>query len=265
MTLCCSNVSVSYGHHKALNGFSISLEAGEIRALVGPNGSGKSTALHALAGLLTPDTGRVEIDGRSIHDMKRRQLARTLAFLPQQPSAPEEMTVRQLVYQGRFAHVGLLRSYGREDEEAVRWALAGTGLDGMAERRLRDISGGERQRAWIAAALAQEASILLLDEPTSFLDIGHQVEVLDLLHRLSIERKTTIVMAIHDLNQAMSISDYLSLLDRGACLFDGPPSELAASGLIESTFRVSGRFVEIDHRPHFDIDLACRRRTVPRP
>ncbi|WFU11484.1 ABC transporter ATP-binding protein (plasmid) [Rhizobium sp. CB3090] len=260
MLLSCSRLSVAYGARRALKALNLSFRPGEIRALIGPNGSGKSTALQALSGLIKPAGGNTEIDGRPITSMSRRQLARHLAFLPQQPAAPDEMTVAQLVRQGRFAHVGLFRNYGPRDEDAIRWALESTGLHSFADRSLRELSGGERQRAWISAAIAQEARILLLDEPTSFLDIGYQVEVLDLVYRLSREKGVTIIMAIHDLNQAMSVCDQISLLDRGNLVFDGDPKVLADTGLIEKVFRVKGRFVPItsDAPPHFDVELAHR-------
>jgi iron complex transport system ATP-binding protein len=262
MTLSCSRLSVAYGRRKVLDGFELSLAPGEIRALIGPNGSGKSTALQTLAGLIAPVDGQAELDGIPVAALPRRDLAKRLAFLPQQPSAPDEMTVEQLVRQGRFAHVGLFRSYASHDEDAIRWALDCTGLSGLADRSLRALSGGERQRAWISAALAQEARVLLLDEPTSFLDIGYQIEVLDLVHRLSRERGVAIVMAIHDLNQAMAVADRISLLDKGRLVFDGEPAGLAASGLLEQVFRVRGRFIQLapDAPPHFDVELARRAR-----
>ncbi|SDA93773.1 iron complex transport system ATP-binding protein [Sinorhizobium sp. NFACC03] len=239
------------------------MEKGEIRALIGPNGSGKSTALQALAGLIAPSEGKAEIEGVALASMSRHAIAKKLAFLPQQPAAPDEMTVAQLVRQGRFPHVGLFRSYDRTDEEAIVWALESTGLSSLADRTLHELSGGERQRAWISAALAQEAGILLLDEPTSFLDIGYQVEVLDLVHRLSRERGVTIIMAIHDINQAIAVSDRISLLEKGELRFDGEPKMLATSGLIEKTFRVKGKFVEVDpdKPPHFDIELTRLHRS----
>ncbi|WP_077967283.1 ABC transporter ATP-binding protein [Ensifer adhaerens] len=257
MPLSCSQLTVRYGHRKALDGFSLSMEKGEIRALIGPNGSGKSTALQALAGLIRPADGQAAIEGVAVASLSRRAIAKKLAFLPQQPSAPDEMTIEQLVRQGRYPHVGLFRSYNRKDEQAIEWALESTGLTSLADRTLAELSGGERQRAWISAALAQEASILLLDEPTSFLDIGYQVEVLDLVHRLSRDRGVTIVMAIHDINQAIAISDRISLLDKGDLQFDGEPTALAQSGLIEKTFRVRGKFVEVapGKPPHFDVEL----------
>ncbi|RUM16517.1 ABC transporter ATP-binding protein [Rhizobium fabae] len=257
MPLSCSDLSVMYGQRKALSRFSLSLEKGEIRALIGPNGSGKSTALHALAGLIRPAEGRVSLDGVTVASMSRRMLARRLAFLPQQPTAPDEMTVAQLVRQGRYPHVGLFRSYDSRDEKAIEWALESTGLSELADRSLRELSGGERQRAWISAALAQEAEILLLDEPSSFLDIGYQVEVLDLVHRLSREKGVTVVMAIHDINQAIAVSDRISLLEKGQLRFDGAPRELAERDLVQEIFRVRGRFVQVSpySPPHFDVEL----------
>ncbi|MFC2253019.1 ABC transporter ATP-binding protein [Labrys portucalensis] len=260
MILSCSALSVSYGSHKALQRFDFRLERGEIRALIGPNGSGKSTALQATAGLIQPSAGRVTLDGRTLSTMSRRELARRLSFMPQQPQAPDEMTVEQLVRQGRFAHVGLLRSYGPADFDAIDWALESTGLTALAQRSLRQLSGGERQRAWISAALAQQADIIMLDEPTSFLDIGHQVEVLELLTRLARERAVTVVMALHDLNQAMAVCDRISLLEEGRLVFDGTAEALAASGLIERVFNVRGRFVSLGpgSAPHFDVEIGAR-------
>ncbi|HEV7310424.1 ABC transporter ATP-binding protein [Ensifer sp.] len=245
MLLKADDVTVRYAGHCALKTFSLGLGQGEIVALIGPNGSGKSTALHALAGLTRPDTGDVRLDGRSVRAWKRRHLARRLSFLPQAPLAPEGLTVAQLVRHGRFAHVGLFGSFTAEDRRAVEWALESTDLVDLADRDLRALSGGERQRAWIAAALAQEAAFLLLDEPTSFLDIGHQVEVLELLCRLRRERQMTVVVAIHDLNQAMAIADQIMLLARGETVFCGGARALSGSGLIEATFGVNGAF---EHR-----------------
>ncbi|PZQ88707.1 MAG: ferrichrome ABC transporter ATP-binding protein [Leifsonia xyli] len=259
MTLRCDGVTVRYGAREALKGFSLSLPKGEVRALIGPNGSGKSTALHALAGLIRTSAGAVTLDGSPIASIGRRELARRLAFLPQAPTAPDGMTVEQLVRQGRFAHVGLFGGYGPSDREAVAWAIEAAGLAPIAGRALAQLSGGERQRAWIAAALAQEADFLLLDEPTSFLDIGHQIEVLELTRRLATDRGTGIIVAIHDLNHAMAIADRISLLDRGALMIDADAGELARSGLIERCFGVRGRFeTGRDGRPSFHADIASR-------
>lgn len=260
--LSCQNISVSYGDRQALATFNLMLKQGEICTLIGPNGSGKSTALQVIAGLIRPKTGQVKIAQNIINTLSRRQISRILSFLPQHPKAPEEMTVCQLVRMGRFTHVGLFRRYHPQDEEAIIWALESTGLLSLAHRRLSEISGGEQQRAWISAALAQEAKVLLLDEPTSFLDIGYQVEVLDLIHKLSRERQITIVMSIHDLNQAMSIADRVVLLSQGNLCFNGVPAELAQTELIKTIFRVKGRFVPLpgDATPYFDVELAHRQK-----
>jgi len=265
MNLICSKLCVTYGSIQALKGLNLSIKSGEIRTLIGPNGSGKSTALQALAGLIKPSSGEVTLEKKPISSLPRRQLAKKLAFLPQQPIAPDEMTVMQLVRQGRFAHVGLLKNYKPHDEEMIQWALMSTGLTHFAERYLRELSGGERQRAWIAAALAQEAKILLLDEPTSFLDIGYQVEVLDLIHHLSRERGTTIIMAIHDLNQAMRVCDHICLLNKGELVFDGCPHDLPTTGLIEKTFNIRGHFVPISPNapPHFNVNLSRHQTASP--
>ena len=257
MSLSCSQLSVAYDRHTALKDFDLFCSKGEVRALIGPNGSGKSTALRAIAGLINLVDGQVQIEEKSIRSMSRRLLAKHFAFLPQHPTAPDEMTVAQLVRQGRFAHVGLFRRYSLRDEAAIRWALEITNLTGFVDRRLNQLSGGERQRAWIAAVIAQQAQILLLDEPTSFLDISYQVEVLNIIHRLSEEKGITVVMAIHDLNQAIAVCDRISLLDRGLLAFDGHPQALVSTDLIKKVFRVQGTFVPIREGapPHFDVEL----------
>lgn len=261
MPLACENLTVAYGRHPALRDISFGLDGGRVHALIGPNGSGKSTALHALAGLVRPAAGHVDLNGRRLDTLSRREIARQLAFLPQQPVAPDEMTVEQLVRQARFGHVGLFRRYRAEDEAAIRAALDQTGLADFADRGLGQLSGGERQRAWIAAALAQQAAILLLDEPTTYLDIGHQIEVLDIIHRLSRDQGVTIVMAIHDINQALSVADRILLLRRGQIAFDGTPSVLADTDMVQSIFGIRGRYVRIDADgpPHLDVELARRQ------
>jgi iron complex transport system ATP-binding protein len=242
MTLRADKATIRYGAVRALTDFSLTLNAPEIVALIGPNGSGKSTALHALAGLAPLASGSVTVDGRPVSSWPRRALARRISLLPQAPIAPEAMTVDQLVRQGRFAHLGLFQPFTAKDTEAVAWALEHTGLVELADRDLRALSGGERQRAWIAAALAQEASTLLLDEPTSFLDIGHQIEVLELLCRLSKSRGVSVVLSIHDINHALAIAERVLLLDRGALRFEGRPEDLAAGALVGDVFAVKGRF-----------------------
>ena len=260
-SLSCKDLSVSYGAHPALRSLTLDIPAGIIQTLIGPNGSGKSTALRVLAGLAAPTSGAATFGGRTLMQWRRAELAKHLSYLPQAPIAPTEMTVENLVRQGRFSHVGLWRRYAQRDRDAIQWALESTAMTPLAQRGLGELSGGERQRAWIAAALAQEAATLILDEPTSFLDIGHQAEVMDLLSALNRERGVTVIMAIHDINQAMMVSDRIALLDRGELKFFGDAAGLAQSGLIEATFNVAGRFVSLgdEHTPHFDVELKARR------
>lgn len=251
MPLRADEITIKYGAMTALDGLSIEVRPGEITSLIGPNGSGKSTALHALAGLARCTHGTVSLDAKPIETWKRRDLAKRLSFLPQNPTSPENMTFEQLVRQGRYAHLGLFQGFSRRDLAAVGWALEQTGLIELADRDLANLSGGERQRAWIAAALAQEAEILLLDEPTSFLDIGHQVEVLELLDRLSTERGIAVVLAIHDLNHAMAVADNVVLLSKGKLIFEGRSRELPNTSYLQTTFEVHGNFEATASGEHY--------------
>lgn len=255
-------VSMVFEGTHALRDVSVSVRPGRITAICGANGSGKSTLLKCLAGLETPTSGVVTLADRPLADLSRRDIARQLAVLGQNPETPAGLNVEELVEQDRYPHRPWLGRLTAHDREAIEAAIRRVDLGAMRGRQIATLSGGERQRAWISAALAQEAGILLLDEPTSFLDIGYQVEVLDLVHRLSRERGVTILMAIHDINQAIAVSDRISLLEKGVLRFDGAPRALAESGLIERTFRVKGRFVEVapDKPPHFDVELTTLHR-----
>ncbi len=265
MPLRADEITIKYGAMTALDALSIEVRPGEITSLIGPNGSGKSTALHALAGLARCTSGTVRLDARPLETWRRRDLAKRLSFLPQNPTSPENMSVEQLVRQGRFAHLGLFQSFSRKDLAVVDWALEQTGLVALADRDLANLSGGERQRAWIAAALAQEAEILLLDEPTSFLDIGHQVEVLELLKRLSTERGIAVVLAIHDLNHAMAVADNVLLLCKGKLVFEGRSHELASTNYLQTTFEVQGSFeAAASGEPYFRVPLGSVPSQDPR-
>ena len=188
------DLAAGYRDSRILDGLSLDIPPGRITAIVGANACGKSTLLRALSRLLVPASGAVLLDGRSVHAMPARQLARRLGLLPQSPTAPEGITVLDLVGRGRHPHQGLLGRWTAEDEAAVAQALDATGTADLAERAVDELSGGQRQRVWIAMALAQKTGVLLLDEPTTYLDINHQVEVLDLLVDLNLDRGTTIVM-----------------------------------------------------------------------
>jgi iron complex transport system ATP-binding protein len=225
----------------------LNVAQGEIVTLVGPNGSGKSTILRALARLMRPQAGAVYLDGRAIDRMSTRKVAQTLAILPQNPTAPDDLTVRDLVQRGRFARQTWWRTSSQHDRDVVRWALEKTALDALGDRRLNTLSGGERQRAWIALALAQEPRILLLDEPTTFLDISHQLEVMALLQTLNEENALSIVMVLHDLNQAARFSHRLVALRQGRIYAMGTPAEVLTETMLREVFQVEG---VIDCDPH---------------
>jgi len=213
---------------------------GEIVTLVGPNGSGKSTILRALARLMRPQGGTVYLNGRAIHRTSTRRVAQQLAILPQNPVAPDDLTIRDLVARGRFARQAWWRASGTHDRDVIAWALEATGLIDLSDRRLNTLSGGERQRAWIALALAQEPQVLLLDEPTTFLDISHQLEVMGLLQKLNEENGLSIVMVLHDLNQAARFSHRLVALRRGDVYAAGPPACVLTETMLREVFQVEG-------------------------
>jgi iron complex transport system ATP-binding protein len=236
-------LAASYGGRTVLGGVDLKIAPGGVTALVGPNGSGKSTLLKALARLLAPSVGAALLDGEIIAKLPTREVARRLAILPQGPAAPAGMSVRELVEQGRFPHAGALGMLRRQDHAAVREALALTGTHAFAERPLEALSGGERQRAWIALALAQATPWLLLDEPTTFLDIGHQYEVLDLVARLNAERSVSIVMVLHDLNQAARFASRMIVMNNGAVHADGEPAAVLTPAMLADVFAMEARVI----------------------
>lgn len=238
MTLIADDVSLGYGARRIVDRLSLSIEPGQTTVLLGPNGSGKSTLLRALAGLLAPREGRVLLDSVPLQHWPRRKLARRVAFLAQTQDVPAGLTVRELVRHGRFAHRKWLSGETGDDRDAVEWALAATGLAAMRERSLLALSGGERQRAWIAMALAQRADIVLLDEPTTYLDLGHQLDVMQTLRQLNRELGLTLVMSLHDLNQAMRYADRTVVMSGGRLVADGAPVELLTPEFVADVFHV---------------------------
>jgi iron complex transport system ATP-binding protein len=239
--LRASALDLAYSKHRILHGIDLEIPLGGITALVGPNGSGKSTLLKGLSRLKAADGGTVLLDSRNIARLPSAEVARRLAVLPQMPEMPERMTVLELVEQGRFPHVGALGMLRRKDSEAVNDALTLTGMTVLAHRPLEQLSGGERQRAWIALALAQATPWLLLDEPTTFLDIGHQFEVLHLIQRLNRERGITIVMVVHDLGQAARFADRMVVLANGHVHSDGEPARVLTPAMLAEVFRIEAR------------------------
>jgi iron complex transport system ATP-binding protein len=225
-----------YGAVTIVDGVDLALPPGKISVIVGANASGKSTLLKTLARLITPQAGSVALDGAAIGEVPTKQLARTLGLLPQTPVAPEGIAVADLVSRGRHPHQKLFRSWTAEDEQAVARALAETGTTELADAPVDELSGGQRQRVWIAMALAQETEVLLLDEPTTYLDLAHQVEVLDLLTDLNRERGTTIAMVLHDINLAARYADHLFAMRDGRLVAAGAPGEVVTAELIRDVF-----------------------------
>lgn len=237
------NLSLAYDREIIVQQLSLSIVTGEITTLVGPNGCGKSTLLRGLARLLKPKSGDVLLDGKAIHTMPTKQLAKQLGILPQGPTAPEGLTVYELVAQGRYPHQGFFQQWSPEDETATREAIAITNMVELADRPLDTLSGGQRQRAWIAMTLAQNTPILLLDEPTTFLDIGYQLEVMELIERLNRERRMTILLVLHDLNQAARYSQRMIVLQNGRVVADGSPGVVLTKGLLVDVFKVQANIV----------------------
>ena len=242
-TLLASGLSAGYGETLILDGLDLAVPPGRITVIVGANACGKSTLLRTLSRLLPARKGQVLLDGKSIHRIPSRDLARTLGLLPQSPIAPEGITVADLVSRGRHPHQGVFSRWTREDDEAVAAALAATKTDDLSERPIDELSGGQRQRVWIAMALAQQTDLLLLDEPTTFLDISHQIEVLDLLTDLNQTRGTTIVMVLHDLNLAARYADHLVAMTKGRLHVAGPPEAVLTEDHVRQVFGLESRII----------------------
>lgn len=236
-------VSLGYGDTTVIEGLDLDVLDGTVTALIGPNGSGKSTLLRALSRLLPARPGRVLLDGRRIDRCPTREVATVLGMLPQAPVAPDGLTVADLVARGRHPHQSWYRQWSRDDEVLVAEALAWTGMVEHAGRRLDTLSGGQRQRAWISMVLAQGTEVLLLDEPTTFLDLAHQVDVLDLIERLHTERGRTIVMVLHDLNLAARYAGRLIAMRSGRIVADGRPEEVLTEPLLREVFDLDARVV----------------------
>ncbi len=237
MKLTVENLCLGYAGRRVVNSVSLEIDAGEMVAIVGPNGSGKSTLLRGMSRLQKPESGRVLLGETDIRSLATREVARLLAILPQSPDGGADLTVRELTWRGRYPHQGILQRATRPDFEAVEWAMNAADVASFAERPLGSLSGGERQRAWIALALAQQPKVLLLDEPTSFLDIAHQVEVMHLLHKLNAEGMT-VVTVLHDLVLAGRHADRVIAIRDGQVEFDGSPREVFEPRALERVFRV---------------------------
>lgn len=233
-TLSAHDLTVSYGEHDVLYRLEYAVEPGKISAIIGANGCGKSTLLRALARVVAPSSGTVLLDGAELHTRPAKAVARVVGLLPQSPIVPEGVSVRDLVRRGRHPHLSLLRRWSEADTRAVREALSLTGMNELADRPVDELSGGQRQRAWIAMALAQDPQILLLDEPTTYLDIAHQVEVLDLLTDINRARGTTVVMVLHDLNLAARYAERLVAVVDGLIHSVGDPRDVVTPEYVQA-------------------------------
>ena len=247
MSIELEHLTVVLGERAVVDGIDLEVSDGEWLAVIGPNGAGKTTLLRALAGLV-PFSGRIALDGRDAWALHRTELSRLVAVVPQDPSTPPWMTVAEYVLLGRTPHLGRLAKEGTRDREVAAGALARLDLLGYRDRLLGTLSGGERQRVVVARALAQEARIVLLDEPTAALDIGHQQQALELLDVLRSESGLTLVAAMHDLTLAAQYADRMVLLDAGRIVADGPPRDVLTEALIAAHYEAAIHVVDVDGR-----------------
>ncbi|MBF4662735.1 iron-enterobactin ABC transporter ATP-binding protein [Cronobacter malonaticus] len=237
-------LTLGYGDFRVADGLNVAIPDGKFTAIIGPNGCGKSTLLRTLSRLMKPLGGQVRLDGKAIQHFATKEVARRIGLLAQNASAPGDITVAELVARGRYPHQPLFTRWRDEDERAVQKAMAATGVTALADQSVDTLSGGQRQRAWIAMVLAQETSILLLDEPTTWLDISHQIDLLELLCTLNREQGYTLAAVLHDLNQACRYANHLIALRDGKIIAEGAPSEIVDAALIEAIYGLRCMIIE---------------------
>ena len=236
--IVANNLTAGYGQGFHFENLNLIIPSGKITSLIGANGSGKSTILKTMSRLIQPTHGEVYIDGKSIFHMNTREVAKKLAILPQSATAPEGISVEELVANGRFPHISGMRRLSVEDREIVHWAMEACNIEELSKREVDTLSGGQKQRAWIAMALAQKTDILFLDEPTTYLDISHQLDILQLLQKLNQTQKVTIVMVLHDLNHASMFSHHVVAINNGEKLIEGTPAEIITEENLRCIFHV---------------------------
>ncbi|WP_411348194.1 ABC transporter ATP-binding protein [Paenibacillus sp. WLX2291] len=241
--LMTSKLDIAYEDRLIVEDLNIKIPQGQITALVGANGSGKSTILKTMARIMQPKNGSVLLDGKSIHKQSTREVAKQLAILPQTPTAPEGLTVTELVSYGRFPYQKGFGSMKAEDKEKISWAMEATGMLDFHDRPIDQLSGGQRQRAWIAMSLAQDTDILFLDEPTTYLDMAHQLEVLQLLEKLNADAHRTIIMVVHDLNHASRYAHHMIAIKQGKAIAEGSPTEVMTCDVLRDVFGIEADIV----------------------
>ena len=230
--------TIGYSNKVIVKNFNLQVDKGDMLTIIGPNGSGKSTVLKAIGRLLKPMEGIIHLDGKLLWDMSNKDIAKEMACLSQHNSAPKDMTIRRIVGFGRNPHKAWFESLNKDDEEIIDWALENTNLKHIENKKITSVSGGERQRTWLAMALAQKPKVLLLDEPTTYLDINNQIEILELVRRLNENLKLTVVMVLHDLNQAAKYSNRVLVLKNGEIQALGKPEEILNKKLIRDVYSV---------------------------
>ncbi|MCW6080748.1 ABC transporter ATP-binding protein [Clostridium sporogenes] len=230
--------TIGYSNKVIVKNFNLQVDKGEMLTIIGPNGSGKSTVLKAIGRLLKPMEGIIHLDGKLLRNMSNKDIAKEMACLSQHNSAPKDMTIRRIVGFGRNPHKAWFESLNKDDEEIIDWALENTNLKHMENKKITSVSGGERQRTWLAMALAQKPKVLLLDEPTTYLDINNQIEILELVRQLNENLKLTVVMVLHDLNQAAKYSNRVLVLKNGEIQALGKPEEILNKKLIRDVYSV---------------------------
>ncbi|MGN1033851.1 MAG: ABC transporter ATP-binding protein [Intestinibacter sp.] len=238
------NINISYGNVDIVENLNLEIPKGKITTIIGANGCGKSTILKTIARILTAKNGEIYINSKNIKKQSSKEIAKNMAVLPQSPQAPNGLTVEELITYGRFPHKSGFRSEKKEDKEIVDWALKATGIYEFKNRKIEDLSGGQRQRAWIAMALAQKTDILLLDEPTTYLDLAHQLEVLEVLDELNKKYNTTIVMVIHELNNAARFAHHMIGIKKGKICCEGSPEEVMTKENLRELFNIDSEIVK---------------------
>ena len=244
--ICANHLQVGYEDNIIIEDLSLNIPKGKVVSIIGPNGCGKSTLLKTLCRMLKPIKGEIFLEDTPIRQLKSKVVAQKVALLAQHNSAPADMTVKQLVYYGRYPHKSWHKGRTKEDEEIVHWAMQSTGVLAYKERKVNALSGGERQRVWLAMALAQKPDILFLDEPTTYLDISHQLELMELVKEINEKLNMTIVMVLHELNQASRYSDYLYIMKKGQIVASGKPKDIINKDILQEVYRIE---CEIDQDP----------------
>ncbi|MFN2744244.1 MULTISPECIES: ABC transporter ATP-binding protein [Bacillus] len=243
MSLSANGLGIAYGEQTIVENLNLNIPKGKVTTMIGPNGCGKSTILKTLARIQRPKTGAVYLNGKAIHQLSTKEIAKQMAILPQTPEAPGGLTVYELVSYGRFPHQKGIGRLTDRDRRMIEWALQVTGMLPFYERPIEALSGGQRQRVWIAMALAQETDLLLLDEPTTYLDLAHQLDILKLLEKLNQEEGRTILMVIHDLNHAARFAHHMVAMNSGAIIKEGEPHEVMTREVLKEVFQIDAEIV----------------------